>query len=167
MKYRIFLKCSAVILMMSFFSVLVGCREKGHKVYPATGKVIYKGAPLGNAQISFHPKNSSGFVASAITKPDGTFSLLTTGALSSGAIAGEYDVLVSKTIVVDEKGNPIENTPEEKPSPAPQMESSSKIIQRPKMKSVIPEKYAQIDKPLLQAVVATKTNDYLFTLDDE
>ncbi|MDR1385215.1 MAG: hypothetical protein LBJ67_15405 [Planctomycetaceae bacterium] len=167
MKYKMFLKCLAVILIASFFGLLVGCSEKGHKVYSATGKVMYKGEPLGDAQISFHPKAPSGFVASAITKPDGNFSLLTTGALNPGAIAGEYDVLVSKMIAVDANGNPIKNDPEEKISQAPQMESSARIFQRPKMKSVVPEKYAQIDKPLLQATVAPKKNDYLFELDDK
>ncbi|MDR1289812.1 MAG: hypothetical protein LBK06_01275 [Planctomycetaceae bacterium] len=159
---------SAVLVALSVLMLVNGCGKAGHEVYPATGKILYQGKPLGDAQVSFHPLDSSGFVASAITEPDGTFSLLTTGATKNGAIAGEYNVLVSKIIAVDNNGNPIKDTQENPQSKAPQMaESSTQSVQRPKMKSAIPEKYAQIEKPLLKATVEKKQNNYLFELDDE
>ncbi|MDR1483819.1 MAG: carboxypeptidase-like regulatory domain-containing protein [Planctomycetaceae bacterium] len=168
MKYNMLQKSLAVILILPFVVLFFGCAPSGHKVYSVTGKVLYNGEPLGNAQISFHPDDPLGFVASAITNPDGTFSLLTTGATKPGAIAGEYNVLVSKIIAVDDNGNPLKETQENPQSQAPQMEvSTTPSIQRPKMKSIIPEKYAQIDKPLLRATVAKKQNNYLFELDDK
>ncbi|MDR1923503.1 MAG: hypothetical protein LBQ66_03930, partial [Planctomycetaceae bacterium] len=59
-----------------------------------------------------------------------------------------------------------------KPEPRstrPQMEAApaDTTPQRPKMQSVIPEKYGQLDKPLLDAVIVKGKNEFLFELDDK
>jgi hypothetical protein len=158
-----------VIFMIAVCVLFIGCGVKGRQVYPATGKVLYNGKPLGDAQIIFKPKEESGVMAVAITESNGSFSLITSGAEKNGAVAGEYDVIIEKNIPVDEKGNPIALL-QSQPSKAPTMDStttSPQVTHRPKMKSVIPEKYTQYDKPVLKAVVNKKTNDYLFELNDD
>ncbi|MDR0705759.1 MAG: hypothetical protein LBF88_12325 [Planctomycetaceae bacterium] len=140
-----------------FFS---GCGKGGLVVYPANGKLLYNGQPLGGAQISFYPKDSTGVMAAAITNSDETFSLLTAGADKSGAVVGEYNVLAEKIITLDANGEPIKLAESQvPPTPkAPQWEASVEPQDnlRPTMKSVLPAKYAQIDKPLLNATVSTK-----------
>ncbi|MDR1958554.1 MAG: hypothetical protein LBQ54_05875 [Planctomycetaceae bacterium] len=158
------------ILFLPVFLGMTGCREQGHPVEFVTGKVMYKGEPLSQASVSFHPKTSNGYVAVAETKADGTFTLITAGAAKSGALAGEYHVLVTKVIAVDKNGKPIaeEAVPEQR-STRPQMEAvpADAAFQRPQMQAVIPEKYGRLDKPLLDAVVVKGKNEFLFELDDQ
>ncbi|MDR0392566.1 MAG: DUF4198 domain-containing protein [Planctomycetaceae bacterium] len=169
MKYITNYKYSAVIIALSTLMLFNGCGRSGHEIYPATGKILYNGKPLDGAQVSFHPHDPSGFVAVAITKADGTFSLLTTGAEKNGAIAGDYDVLISKVIIEDDIA-PTTNIQQEQNPKTSIMETPAnpQNERRPTMTSVIPEKYAQPDKPLFKATVAKKqNNNYLFELDDK
>ncbi|MDR2643329.1 MAG: hypothetical protein LBC74_11110 [Planctomycetaceae bacterium] len=170
MKYITNWQYSAAILVLSIlFTSFNGCGKTGHEVYPATGKILYQGKPLGNAQVTFHPTDPSGFVAAAITESDGTFSLLTTGAEKNGAIAGEYNVLISKNIVADNDITTVTDTQEKTNSPTSIMDVpvNPQYARRPKMTAAIPEKYAQPDKPLIKVTVAKKQNNYLFELDDK
>jgi hypothetical protein len=168
MNYKIYQKCPAVFFVLLVLPLITGCNGQGHQVESVTGKVTYKGEPLSDAQISFHPKGSGGFVAVASTGTDGTFTLVTAGAIKPGAIIGEYNVLVTKVIAVDTNGRPLkEDTALEEQRPQkPQMESESTSVNhpRPKMQSVIPEKYGQLDKPQLQATVVKGKNNFLFEL---
>ncbi|MDR0611218.1 MAG: hypothetical protein LBG58_13995 [Planctomycetaceae bacterium] len=166
--YRTTLTVILVLTVCVFFS---GCDTGGHVVYPASGKLLFNSQPLGGAQISFYPKDPSGVMAAAITNSDGTFSLFTAGAEKSGAVAGEYNVLVEKIVALDANGNPIPPAESQilQVPQIPQWGSSEEPQnnQRPTMKSILPAKYAQIDKPLLSATVNKKQNNYLFELDDK
>jgi hypothetical protein len=74
---------------------LAGCGTDGPKVYPAKGKLTYKGQPLAAAGVTFHP-TSNGSLAAAQTNTQGEFQL-TTFTPSDGAIAGDYVVTVVKS----------------------------------------------------------------------
>ncbi|MDR2345705.1 MAG: hypothetical protein LBE18_06530 [Planctomycetaceae bacterium] len=171
MKTKFYCVSLVSILGLVFCVYFSGCSKGGHVVYPAAGKILYNGQPLGEAQISFYPKDPAGVMAAGLTNSDGTFSLVTAGAEKPGAVAGEYNVLVEKIIALDAEGNPI--PPAESQTPqvpqAPQWGSSNEPQnnQRPTMKSILPAKYAQIDKPLLSATVSKKQNSYVFNLDDK
>ncbi len=120
-----------------------GCGGSGPpKAYPATGEVIYKGAPLADAQVAFIPTEGQGRMSRGTTDADGRFEL---GAYQQkdGALAGEHQVTVAK-VVPSVKNDPY----------AP-------------MKSVIPEKYNGVTtSPLKATVSASEKNHFRFELVD-
>lgn len=69
----------------------VSSREK---VYPVTGKILYKGSPVASADVTFFcaEKNRSAF---GRTNEQGMFTL-TTYASNDGAVAGKHIVVVTK-----------------------------------------------------------------------
>lgn len=81
---------------------LVGCSDSGagaaarHPVYPVSGKILYKGLPVPEADITFvnEEKNISAY---ARTDAQGEFKI-TTYSPNDGAIAGKHIVLVRKII---------------------------------------------------------------------
>ncbi|MCS7305831.1 MAG: DUF4198 domain-containing protein [Thermoguttaceae bacterium] len=74
--------------------VLPGCGGSDRpKTYPATGKVIYRGQPVPDAEVTFVP--TKGPMASGKTDAQGQFQL-STFSPNDGAVAGEYTVLVVK-----------------------------------------------------------------------
>lgn len=60
-----------------------------------TGKIIYNGAPLPKATVTFSPEEEGGFPAFAITNAQGEFELTSFDA-GDGAVPGNYKVMVSK-----------------------------------------------------------------------
>jgi hypothetical protein len=77
------------------FSVLstASCSGGGAALNPVKGQVLYKGAPLESATVTFHLEGEGGINAVypvGLTKPDGTFSLIT--GRDEGAPAGKYVV---------------------------------------------------------------------------
>jgi hypothetical protein len=135
-----------------FLCLVIGCQQSGLPVQPVSGTVTYRGVPLADAVIGFCPKDSSGYTAAGITEQDGTFTLNIAGAGANGAVAGEYDVVVTKEIAVDNAGRPI---PE-----------SVELESRPKMKSVIPAKYGKAGSTPLTATVVKGKNRFSFELTD-
>jgi hypothetical protein len=72
-------------------AALAGCSPQ-EKLNPVTGKVLFQGEPLAGALVSFHTGGSQPYVATGLTKEDGTFSVVT--GESEGAHAGKYKVTV-------------------------------------------------------------------------
>ncbi len=70
---------------------LGGCG--GPKYYPVSGQVLLDGQPVAQAAVMFHPR-SAGPVGSAVTDEKGNYHLVT--ANQAGALAGEYDVTITK-----------------------------------------------------------------------
>jgi hypothetical protein len=78
-----------------------GCSPKKVPVYPAQGKVTYRGKPLAKATLYFVPADSSGpkdLRPQAVTREDGSFAVSTyrgkDNPEADGAPAGEYLVAV-------------------------------------------------------------------------
>jgi len=72
----------------------MGCGGPGKpKVAKVKGVVKYRGQPLANAGVAFHPAN--GRTATGQTDDNGEFTLSTFGT-ADGAIIGEHTVTVSK-----------------------------------------------------------------------
>jgi hypothetical protein len=149
----------APLLMASALCALVGCGADGIGVKPVTGRVTYKGEPLQGALIMFRPKSGGARVASGYTRDDGTFVLATSGADRGGAMAGDYDVLISKVVEIDAKGMQVDNSKQEYNPAAPPQEKT-------RQKSLIPEKYNAPNSPLLSATVGEGRNDFTFDLTD-
>jgi hypothetical protein len=96
------MRCILALTLVAAMA-LAGCSKKGpvivkHEVYPVEGRVIWKGKPLGGANITFHPRGweTHDFTAhpAAITDPDGHYRLSTYGK-GDGAPAGKYAVTVT------------------------------------------------------------------------
>lgn len=139
---------------------LSGCgTDKGIDVEPVTGRVTYNGEPLEGALIMFKPTSENARVASGYTRDDGSFELATSGATSSGAMPGDYDVLISKVVELDAEGKPVEYSAQDyNPAAGPQ--------QRTARKSMIPAKYNDSASPLLSATVTEGENDFEFNLEE-
>lgn len=77
---------------------LAGCGgAEGQKtVYPVSGKVTLRGAPVAKATVIFQPVGKDQAVATAITDTEGVYKLTTYDSYD-GATAGKYEVLISKS----------------------------------------------------------------------
>jgi hypothetical protein len=88
-----------------------GCgkqKQPWETVYPAAGKIQYKGEPLWGAQVTLVPvdeKIPASVRPTATTDWDGTFQL-GTYSLADGAPAGDYKVVVLHYPVVGPKESP-------------------------------------------------------------
>lgn len=74
---------------------LTGCGKKDEnlpKTYPTSGVVMYKGNPVAEAQVTFHPQGQ-GNPATGRTEANGRFILTTYDALD-GAVPGTHVVTV-------------------------------------------------------------------------
>jgi hypothetical protein len=154
-RFWVIIFCTAIILTAS------SCNRDKIKVYPVKGTITYNGSPLDQASISFIPKDASGRGAVASSDSSGYFEVITHGVNRKGAIAGEYHVIVSKEIAVDANGKQITISPippDQLPTGTPQT--------RPLIKSLIPEKYNNPQKPLLETVIIQGKNIIELNLQD-
>ena len=148
------------LALLSFFTLIgstTGCGPRGLGVEPVTGTITYDGAPLAGALVAFVSTNEFGHSASTVTAEDGTYSLSTYAAKNPGAVIGNYNVFVSKTMMVDRHGN--EYLDESQPVGP---------LGRPDVKHLIPKKYSGMDNlpPLLNATVQKGKNVFDFNLED-
>jgi hypothetical protein len=151
-----------VVVTTIFFGCFAGCAPRGISVVSVTGTVTYNGQPVENALISFVPQSPETRGASAITDRRGEFSLLTQGATGSGAMPGEYKVLVSKLVEVDESGKEVVRKPAEKFDPN---NPSPQEIMYPQ-KNLLPEKYNREETTDLTANITKGKNRVLLNLED-
>jgi hypothetical protein len=95
-----------LVFSLLFLTITItGCGGSTRKGWTATvpvkGKVTYKGEPVAEAQVTFHPASTGGGSeipgAFALTDAQGNFVLRTFGD-ADGAAPGEFVVLVTKTI---------------------------------------------------------------------
>jgi len=82
------------------FSVLIftGCSNPDSRFAKVEGTVTYKGEAVAGASVTFAPASGTGEPASGLTDASGKYTLTTGGAQNagSGAVPGEYTVLISK-----------------------------------------------------------------------
>jgi uncharacterized GH25 family protein len=154
------------IMFIVLILLVSGCAPGGLKVQTVSGTITYQGKPLDNAVITFVAVSPEIQGASGISNADGSYVLATPGAQSSGAMAGEYHVFVSKKIPVDASGKPIPDEPEIIPAGRPNTEQSGEDYVTPRLKSVIPEKYCDTSRPLLKTTIVKGKNVCNFNLEE-
>jgi hypothetical protein len=144
--------------------MISGCGSQGVSVTPATGLVLYEGEPVSGAVVSFvSALESGGRGASAITEEDGTFVLMTQGAEQNGAVPGEYAVLITKMVAVDDAGREI--VPKAAAAYNPSVQAPEE--KQPKMKNMLPKKYARKETSGLTITVERRgKNHFKLELND-
>ncbi|QDU76581.1 Nickel uptake substrate-specific transmembrane region [Bremerella volcania] len=97
--------CHIVLAAMFVVTIVAGCNQSNlPKTERVTGQVLYKGSPVDNATVIFSRGSrniANGEIALGKTDAQGNFSLTThlSGQSDvSGAIAGTYQVTVSKKV---------------------------------------------------------------------
>jgi hypothetical protein len=127
-----------VLLLVAACAAIAGCEKSPFKLYPVSGKVLFKGQPAEGAQVVFQPAAGTSETAPkpplafGTVQADGSFKLYT-DPYGSGAPAGDYVVLITWY-----GENP--RNPEQK-------------INR------LPPKYADPTAPLLKVTVKQGQND--------
>jgi hypothetical protein len=152
-----------IIVMIFLGCCFCGCSAKGISVVSVTGTVTYQGKPVADALVALVPQSSDSRGASAMTESDGTFTLLTQGATTSGAMTGEYKILVSKFIEVDNSGKEVVR---EAPKPFDPNDSPTPQIQYAQ-KNLLPEKYNNKDTTTLTTNITKGKNHLTLKLDDD
>ena len=150
---------------LTLFTILLGgCGPSGVPVVKVTGKVTFEGNPVDGALITFFPTDpTTGREAAGRTDENGIFLVLTQGAKKNGALPGSYYVVVTKTITVDSRGNPI--VPSDEPIPAYAEAATAADAGRPIYKSLLPEKYGNAETSGLTAEVTQRgANSFAFEL---
>lgn len=99
----------AISVLALYCCLGVGCNSQSDQlpVYPVKGVLIYKGQPLENALLTFHPVDRADArrtTARATTAKEGKFELSTHNA-NDGAAEGEYTVTVECYKLVGSKGS--------------------------------------------------------------
>ncbi|MDB5385241.1 MAG: hypothetical protein JWM11_887 [Planctomycetaceae bacterium] len=97
---------AALCVTLTLLVFASGCGRSSkpwERVYAASGKVKFAGYPLGGAQLTFFPRDKSipaTVRPTATTEIDGSFEL-GTYSVDDGAPAGEYDVVVTWSPLVN------------------------------------------------------------------
>lgn len=135
--------------------MMSGCKPKGLEgLVPGKGEVLYDSQPLAKAVVTFSPKEGSGRAATATTDDAGKFSLGTLNP-GDGIAPGEYLVSIRKYVIQ----NPM--TDEEINAYTIKHDIPPEIIS----KSVIPDKYGNLEKSGLTATIPEKgATDLSFSL---
>ncbi|MDR1384027.1 MAG: carboxypeptidase-like regulatory domain-containing protein [Planctomycetaceae bacterium] len=136
------MKYQQYLVLALIFVCLIGCKKIDPRkagLVPAGGTITYNGSPLDGATIVFVPKESNKQGAGALSGADGTFTL-TTISDNDGAFPVEYSVYVLKE-------EPLQISDEEL------MEYSRQGKTPPKPKSLIPIKYTNPTKPMLNFTI--------------
>lgn len=150
---------------------VIGCSggpDDRPSVVPVTGKITYKGKPVTGAFVNFSSEKSPR-PANGMTDNDGRFSLTTFGT-DDGAIPGEYQVSVTKSVSHGDSSSPASATAPDlsKGLPAGYSTTVSEKtgkVKLPSGENQLPGKYA--DGTQLKATVqATGKNDITFDLKD-
>jgi hypothetical protein len=123
---------------------LVGCGPAGPKTARTIGKVTYKARPVKFGSIIFQPE--AGKVASSVIKSDGTFDL-GTNQPGDGAIVGKHRVRVVSLSSQD---------------PNYRVKEGQEM---PTGKSLIPEKYADLDTTPLKDYVVEDKPENVFNIE--
>ena len=85
-------------ILALLFCCLIGCGGPTVQkpVYPVSGKVTLRGAPVAKATVIFQPVGKDQAVATAMTDLEGGYKLTTYDSFD-GATAGKFEVLISKS----------------------------------------------------------------------
>jgi hypothetical protein len=144
-------------LLLLVVVAVAGCgRSKAgqEKVYQVTGKITMGGGPVPNASITFSPKDKQP-VAVGRTGADGSYTL-TTYNPGDGAAAGNYVVLVSKSLAVANSGGPPKGHDPKATtfdSSAAHSASGAAMGGSTAAEAGLPERYSKVDQTTLNATV--------------
>ncbi len=133
-------RVSGIVLLAVMSAAAVGCGgTSGPELVPAQGTVKFQGGPMAGAQVSFVPEK--GPVAFATTDTEGKF-VLKTGTLPGVAIGPSR---ASVSMKDSGGGGPLDKpmTPEDMQKMA--MEGTLDAAMAKQNKSLIPEKYGNIE----------------------
>lgn len=153
------------------------------KTIPVTGTVIYNGAPLGGATVTFVNVDPDGRSATGITEADGKFkltTLVTPGRNQNGAVEGEYVATVFKTganTMVGATQPGLKSEDMKNMSPEEMQKFAGRERQAPpnkgrdmaepeKPKSLVPEKYNDQKTSGLSCTVSEANHDFTLELKD-
>jgi hypothetical protein len=89
---------SVLALACAASSIFAGCRPAGPEVIPVSGVVLFKGAPLAKANVTFSSDEMR--QATGLTDARGQFKL-TTFEPGDGALPGNYKVVVTMATMGD------------------------------------------------------------------
>jgi hypothetical protein len=155
-------RCFGGLAALAVLSLLGGCSTGGlDGAYPARGTLTYKGQPVDGAMISLVGDNNAR-PATAVSKADGTFELLTQG--SPGAFPGNYKVVVIKTEAGASQADPGFSPDGQDLS----MEQAAVAARKPppKAKELLPAKYSSPQTtPLTCEVKASNENVFELKLE--
>lgn len=145
------------VAMLLIVGMVAGCSQDAVPVQAVVGHVFLEEKPLEGAIISFKPVGE-GRVASGKTLPDGSYQLMTSGAVRNGAMLGDYVVVIQKEIEVDGQGKEINYRAQEyNPASGPQV--------RGRVVSQVPKNYTTAETSPLKATVKQGKNDLEFRLE--
>lgn len=146
------LRVTVISFLAGITLALVGCKSNsgGPELAPVSGTVKYKGQPLPNAMVVFHPQGEGSFSASGTTDTSGAYSLMAPPH-GLGAKPGKYHV------TVEARG------PDKPPAGQTAVIPGGPSIQGDLL---IPEKYTKPDKSGLEAEVKSGKNTFDFELRD-
>ena len=146
------LRVTAISILAGMTFALVGCTGNpgGPELAPVSGTVKYKGQPLPNAMVVFHPQGEGSFSASGMTDASGAYSLMAPPH-GLGAKPGKF------SITVEARG------PDKPPAGQTAVVPGGPSIQGDLL---IPAKYTKPDTSGLEAEVKSGKNTFDFDLKD-
>jgi hypothetical protein len=156
----------AAILVIGFS--LAGCKDGGagaegrQPVFKVKGKITLSGGAVPNAMISFSPKGKQP-VATGRTGTDGTYTLTTYDA-GDGAAAGDYVVLVTKSLAAPASSAPAaahNATGKGGPSGEAMHAAQGAAAAQGETGSALNEKYSRADQSDLKATVKSSGENVL------
>lgn len=168
MQHRFF---SPLVLVGLSLLVFTGCNNPDARFAKIEGTVTFNGATVEGANVTFSPTGDVGEPASGLTDANGKFTLTTPGAESggSGAVPGEYVVLISKTETT-QTTDPDELLEQRKEITYEELQSRLAAKGGSKTtyshKQVLPRKYDENTSPLKATVVKGKNPPFVFELTD-
>lgn len=148
-----------------------GCKNPDARFAKVEGTITFNGTAIEGANVTFVPVGAGGESATGLTNASGTFTLTTPGAQNtgSGAVPGEYVVLVSKMAttqttdpdeLLEQKG---EITYEELQKRLMAKGGSKTTYSH---KQLLPRKYDENTSPLKATVIKGKNPPFVFELTD-
>lgn len=154
-------------LVMCLISLSLGCGQATDpnrpKTYPVSGTVTQAGTPVEGATVTFHLADGSRG-AVGLTDENGNYTL-TTFSAGDGAVAGDHKVKVTKfdrPTVTPKSDGSVADTGDE--PEVPEGRESPEDDSAPK--SLLPEKYANVETSGLTATVSESgDNKFDFSLE--
>lgn len=167
------LRVVALVAAFGGLSTISGCGGGGSADRPATvpvsGTVLYQGAPVGGASVSFWAEGAPR-AATGVTNDKGEFQLSMFSA-NDGAVPGEHVITVTKieggAVVASPQLSPEDRSDPTKALEAYQRQMGSGQGPAAGPKNALPEKYAQqTTSPLKETVSEGATNSFVLQLTD-
>ncbi|MEX0712081.1 MAG: hypothetical protein WD278_07005 [Pirellulales bacterium] len=146
--FRALLACVTVLAVVFWISA----PKRLPRTIPATGTITMDGVPVSEAHITFFPRHWEGMQASGQTDDKGNFTLRTyfnPRFTSDGALAGDYDVVVSKR-----DWQPINR----------RHDLTFEVVPASEIKHLLPEKYSGFESGLTATIKKSADNKFLFDL---